>query len=134
MVKNCAAGYSAEAIVLWPSDSASAGQPARIPTIEVAFKNGCWWSIPQAMSQALYERHVQGESDIGYTWDWGDKRKGSWAPDGKETTVNRYVLDFTTMRQENIDKGRLRTFRITWIDTDADEKPSWTGQIPTKPW
>ena len=43
------------------SEVNSAEQPALIPIIEVAFKNGMWWSIPWEMSQALYKKHLQGE-------------------------------------------------------------------------
>ena len=43
------------------SDCVSAEQPDRVPIIEVAFKNGMWWSIPWEVSQALYEKHLQGE-------------------------------------------------------------------------
>ena len=28
------------------SDSDSAAQPGKVPIVEVAFKNGMWWSIP----------------------------------------------------------------------------------------
>ena len=58
-------------------DSDNGAQPGKVPVIEVAFNNGMWWSIPSEMSQALYEKHLQGEQDIGYTWDWGAHRTGS---------------------------------------------------------
>ena len=96
------------------SDSDSAAQPGS-PIIEVAFKNGMWWSIPWEMSQALYEKHLQGQ-DAGYTWDWGEDRIGSWRPDDQKTSINRYVIDFDKMEQENIDSGRRRTIRIAWLD------------------
>ena len=120
----------------WRSDSASAGQPGKIPIIEVAYKKDMWWSMPQELSQALYTKHLEGETGIGYTWDWGvgsptakRQRTGSWVPDGEETTINRYVIDFATMEQKNIDNGRLRSIRIAWVDHAAME-PKWTGQIP----
>ena len=113
----------------WRSDSASAGQPGKIPIIEVAYKKDMWWSMPQELSQALYTKHLEGETGIGYTWDWGNQRTGSWAPDGEETTINRYVIDFVTMEQKNIDSGYRRTIRIAWIDPGADMTPRWTGQI-----
>ena len=93
------------------SDSDSAAQPGKVPIIEVAFKNGMWWSIPPEISQALYQKHSQGE-DACYTWD---KRC--------------YVIDFYAMEQKNIDNGRLWTIRIAWVDF-ADVAPRWTGQIP----
>ena len=112
------------------SDSDRVAQPGKVPVIEVAFPSGMWWSIPWEMSQALYEKHLQGEIGIGYTWDWGDQRTGSWVHDNEKTSINRYVIDFATMEQKNIDNGRLRTIRIAWIDPAADVTPRWTGQIP----
>ena len=110
------------------SDADSAAQPGKIPVIEVAFKGGMWWSIPREESQALYDKHLQGE-DAGYTWDWGDRRTGSWVHDNQETSIKRYVIDFNAMEQRNIDNGRLRSIRIAWVDHAAMER-KWTGQIP----
>ena len=110
------------------SDSDSAAQPGKVPVIEVAFKNGMWWSIPWEMSQALYEKHLQGEN-AGYTWDWGEHRTGSWLHDNQETSINRYLRDFDAREQTNIDNGRLWTIRAVWVD-HADLAPRWTGQIP----
>ena len=111
------------------SDSDNAAQPGKVPIIEVAFNNGMWWSIPWEMSQALYEKHLQGEQDIGYTWDWGEHRTGSWLHDNQETSINRYLINFDAREQTNIDNGRLRTIRLAWVD-HADVPPRWTGQIP----
>ena len=84
----------------------SAGQHV-IPIFEVAFRNGMWWSIPAPISTALYEKYTNNE-DAGYTWDWGDTRSGSWRPDGEETSINRYVIDFRAWEQRNIDNNRKR--------------------------
>ena len=114
------------------SDADSAAQPGKVPVIEVAYKGGMWWSIPREMSQALYNKHLQGEN-AGYTWDWGDHRPGSWVHDNQETSINRYVIDFDEMQQRNIDNGRLRTIRIAWVDRlqwPPHDEPTWTGQIP----
>ena len=110
------------------SDSDNVAQPGKVPIIEVAFKNGMWWSIPWEMSQALYEKHLQGEN-AGYTWDWGEHRTGSWVHDNQDTSINRYLLDFDAREQRNLDNGRLRTIRVAWVD-HADVAPRWTGQIP----
>ena len=111
------------------SDSDNGAQPSKVPIIEAAFNNGKWWSIPANISQALYEKHLRGEEDIGYVWDWGDDRTGSWVHEDQETNLNRYVIKFDTKEQKNIDNGRLRTIRIVWVD-HADLAPRWTGQIP----
>ena len=115
------------------SDSDSAAQPGKVPIIEVAFKNGMWWSIPWEMSQALYQEHLQGENAV-YTWDWGEHRTGSWVHDNQETSINRYLINFDAMEQQNIDNGRLRTIRVAWLEPDDVtrplKRPRWTGQIP----
>ena len=121
---------SAVQLVRSDSDSLanSLAQFGKVPIIEVAFKNDMWWSIPQEMSQGLYEKHLQGEN-AGYTWDWGETRAGSWVNDNQDTSLNRYVIDFDAMVQKYIDNGRLRTIRIAWLDP-AGVAPRWTGQIP----
>ena len=98
------------------------------PIIEVAFKNGRRWSIPQQMSAELYAKFEAGQ-DAVYTWDWGDSRKESWKPDDEETSINRYMIDFVRKQQKNIDNGRMRTIRLIWI-LEEDATPQWTGQIP----
>ena len=102
---------------------------AYTPIIEIAFRNGTWWQVPAPMSQNLYDRCIANEINIGYTWDWGDSRTGSWSPDGEETAINRYLLDFNRMEQTNIDNNRKRSFRIAWVLPQQIEA-RWTGQIP----
>ena len=103
----------------------------KVPIVEVAFNHGLWWSIPQAMSGELYEKYINGE-DAGYTWDWGEGgRAGSWKPDGEETTINRYVIDFATGVQTNLDNQRKRSIRIIWV-RPRDVVPQFTGEIPER--
>ena len=82
------------------------------PIIEVAFNSGTWWSIPANMSQDLYERHLRGEEDIGYVWDWGDDRTGSWVHEDQETTLNRYVINFDTKEQKTLTMGASEPFAL----------------------
>ena len=83
-----------------------------IPIVEVAFPYDQWWSIPKELSQGLVEKMREGQN-AGYTWDWGENgRVGSWKHDEQETSINRYILDFVTMTQTNIDSGRKRSIRI----------------------
>ena len=74
----------------------------RIPIFEVAFRHGMWWSIPAEMSQQIYHKYTNQE-DAVYTWDWGDARAGSWQANGEETSLNRYMIDFETWEQRNVD-------------------------------
>ena len=105
----------------------SAGQPA-IPIFEMAHDNGMWWSIPADMSAGLYQKYTNNE-DGGYTWDWGDTRRGSWKPDGEETRINRYTIDFLAWEQRNVDNNRRRSVRLVWVSPESVD-PNWTGQIP----
>ena len=41
-------------------------KPPRIPTTEVAFNKGMWWSIPEQMSAELYAT-VEAGQDAVYT-------------------------------------------------------------------
>jgi hypothetical protein len=103
-------------------------EDAKRPVIEIAFKSGMWWSLPQGMSQMLYDKYVANETNIGYTWDWGQSRLGSWSPEGEQTSTNRYTHDFTCMEQTNIDNNRKRFFRIDWVLLHQIEA-YWTGQL-----
>ena len=101
----------------------------KVPLIEVAFKNGMWWALPLELSQALHSKYLANEVDIGYTWDWHNSRKGSWKPDGEETTLNRYLIDFEAGIQTNIDNKRRRTMRVVWVHPSSITA-RWTGEIP----
>ena len=99
-----------------------------VPIIEIAFRRGMWWGLPPSMSRELYEKYIAGEQDIGYTWDWGDSRYGSWCPDGEKSSINRYLLDWERMKQTNIDKKRERSFRVAWVLPEQSDA-AWTGEI-----
>ena len=104
----------------------------KVPIVEVAFRDGKWWSIPQEMSAELYDKYINGE-DAGYTWDWGEGgRAGSWKLDGEVTSINRYVIDFATGVQTNLDNQRKRSIRVIWV-RPQDVVPEFTGELPTTP-
>ena len=117
-----------ESVSAAQSDMPVSAAQSDIPIIEVSFGNGMWWSLPSEMSAQLYEKFTSGEN-AGYTWDWGDAREGSWRPDGECTSINRYIIDFKTMTQTNIDNKRKRSVRIVWTTTAATQ-PQWSGEIP----
>ena len=107
------------------------GATEHVPIVEVAFANGKWWSIPQEMSSQLYEKYVQ-DQDAVYTWDWGEGgRIGSWTPDGEETNINRYKIDFLNCVQENLDNQRKRSIRVVWV-RPQDVEARFTGQLPSQ--
>jgi hypothetical protein len=100
-----------------------------VPLVEIAFGHGTWWSIPQEMSAQLSEKYVNGQ-DAGYTWDWGEGgRSGSWTPDGEQTSINRYVIDFVNLVQRNLDNQRKRSIRVIWV-RPQDVEARFTGQLP----
>ena len=118
-----------------PVSTAQPGMPVgadmpgdMVPIIEVSFRNGMWWSMPPEMSAEIYKKYMSGEN-AGYTWDWGDSRKGSWQPDDERASINRHVIDFGAMEQTNIDNNRKRSVRIVWTAT-AVTQPQWSGEIP----
>ena len=126
------AGSAVQPVILL-SESEPAGsavQPVmkQITIFEVAFRHGMWWSIPAEMSQQIYHKYTNNE-DAVYTWDWGDARAGSWQPDGEETSINRYMIDFQAWEQRNIDNDRRRSVRLVWVTAVAVD-PKWTGQKP----
>ena len=87
----------ARGLATQPSDE---GKPARIPIIQVAFKNGVWWSIPREMSAALYAKCEAGE-DAGYTWDWVTHGWDHESPMGKrlpsiDTSLTLFTSDKET--------------------------------------
>ena len=98
------------------------------PILEVAFPNDMWWSLPPFLSQKIYDVYVHG-NNAAYTWDWGNKRHGSYVdPEGQSTSINRYTIDFDEMLQTNIDNNRKRSVRWVWV-CEGDVTPSWSGQI-----
>ena len=102
------------------------------PILEVAFPDDMWWSLPSWLSQAIYNEYAIGK-DVSYVWDWGDRRSGSYSPEGQTTTFNRYTIDFKNMMQTNSDNNRKRSVRWIWICED-DMAPAWSGQIEHRCW
>ena len=108
------------------------GAAEHVPIVEVAFAHGKWWSIPEGMSRQLYAQCVN-QQDAGYTWDWGEGgRRGSWTPDGEETRINRYVIDFTNFVQTDVDNQRKRSINIVWV-RPQDVQARFTGELPSSP-
>ena len=83
--------------------------------IHVDFNSDMWWTMPYELSDSILEQWTSGAQQVSYIWDWGTKRKGSYSPDGAETSINRYILDFDTMYQRNIDNGRTRKAKVVCI-------------------
>ena len=111
-----------------PKDEVQSGaEKSAVPIFEVAFNNGMWWSIPQNMSQLIYEKYQNGENAC-YTWDSGESREGSWQPNA-EMLINRYAIDFMTWEQRNLNNDKRRSVRLVWVAAES-VVPKWTGQVP----
>ena len=84
--------------------------------IHVKFNNGMWWAMPRHLSDPLLELWRNGDNQCTYVWDWGGARPGSYVdPEGEETSLNRYIIDFVAMLQRNTDTSRTRTIKIVQV-------------------
>ena len=83
--------------------------------IHVDFNNGMWWAMPHELSDAILEEWYSGANRVSYVWDWQHTRKGSYRPNGADTSINRYILDFETMQQRNIDNGCTRKIQVACV-------------------
>ena len=112
-------------------DMSCVEQPAnpRVPIFEVAYRQGMWWGLPEHLSRELHAMYIADYDAASYTWDWGNMRAGSWKPEGQETTINRYTIDFRSWQQRNIDSGTVRSVRLVWVRPE-DLLPQWTGEKP----
>ena len=100
----------------------------RVAVVEVAFRNGMWWSMPQWMSEPILARMRDGDEGVSFVWDWEDTRIGSFRLDDQETRISRYVINFTTMTQTNSDNQRTRSIRIAYVSADA-QVARFTGEL-----
>ncbi len=116
------AGNGSDGNPTWPTYQ---GQRLE-PTYYVAFPQDKWWAIPREMSLQLQGHRDAGSEQAGCTWDWGDTRSGSWRPDGEVTRINRYLIDFRTMTQRNLDNNRKRTVQLAWkLPSGPAEHVGW---------
>ena len=83
--------------------------------IHVEFNNGMWWAMPHDLSDPILNEWMKGAQQVSFVWDWGKTRKGSYRPDGAETSHNRYIIDFDSMQQRNIDNDRTRTVKVVAV-------------------
>ena len=83
--------------------------------IHVEFNNGMWWAMPHDLSDPIVREWMKGAQQVSFVWDWGNTRKGSYSPDGAETSHNRYIIDFDSMKQRNIDNDRTRTVKVVAV-------------------
>ena len=105
-----------------PTDSsgpAHAMIPGMLPSatqlkweILVSFNNDMWWAMPHELSDPILEQWNRGAQQVSFIWDWKTLRKGSYQPDGEETSISRYIINFDTMSQRNLDSRRVRRVKV----------------------
>ena len=105
-------------------DSGLAG-PARPPDvmnhgtlkweIRVSFNNDMWWAMPHELSDPILQQWHRGAQKVSFVWDWQTSRRGSYQPEGEETSFSRYIIDFDTMEQRNTDNGRTRKVQVVGV-------------------
>ena len=83
--------------------------------IQVEFNNGMWWAMPRFHSQPILEEYFHGAQQVSFIWDWQGSRKGSYKLDEADTSINRYIIDFDTMLQRNIDNNRTRKVKVVCV-------------------
>ena len=83
--------------------------------IHVEFNNGMWWAMPHDLSDGILNQWLNGAQQVSFVWNWEETRRGSYRPDGAETSVNRYIIDFDIMQQRNIDNGRTRKVQVVGV-------------------
>ena len=90
--------------------------------IHVKFNNGNWWAMPRHLSDPLLELWRNGDNQCTCVWDWGEARAGSYVdPEGEETSLNRYIIDFVAMLQRNTDNSRTRAIKIVNVLASGSE-------------
>ena len=86
--------------------------------IHVEIKNGMWCLMPYELSDAILEQWHNRAQKVPFSWYSKEIRSGSYRPDGAETSINRYIIDFSTMRQRNLDNNRTRRVKIVAVLCD----------------
>ena len=83
--------------------------------IHVDFKKGMWWVMPHELSDAILQTWSTGAKQVSFVWDWEATRQGSYCPDGEGTSISRYMIDFETMLQRNLDNDRTRKVKVVGV-------------------
>jgi hypothetical protein len=83
--------------------------------IHVDFNNDMWWAMPHELSDSILEKWTNGAQQVSFIWDWQATRKGSYQPNGADTSINRYIIDFDTMHQRSVDNDRTRKVKVVCV-------------------
>ena len=83
--------------------------------IHVEFNNGMSWAMPHDLSDATLQEWSNGAQQVSFVWDWQGTRQGSYQPNGEYTSISRYMIDFDTMYQCNLDNGSIRKVKVVLV-------------------
>ena len=83
--------------------------------IHVEFNNDMWWAMPHELSDSILQQWTSGARQVSFIWDWQATRKGSYQPNGADTSISRYIIDFDTMHQRNTDNDRTRQVKVVCV-------------------
>ena len=83
--------------------------------IHVEFNNDMWWAMPHELSDSILGQWTPAARQVSFIWDWQATRKGSYKPNGTDTSISRYIIDFDTMHQRNIDNDRTRKVKVVCV-------------------
>jgi hypothetical protein len=79
---------------------------------QVAWSDNFWWEMPYAVSMQLLYAYHQNYPTAMYYWERPAEQKGTYAPNGETTSINRYMIVFETMTQINLDTNKMRPIKI----------------------
>ena len=85
--------------------------------IQVEHGGDMWWTMPHFCSDPIIQTWQQGYREVSFIWDWKDTRIGSYKLNGQTTSISRYIINFDTMYQRNIDKPNKdnRKVKVVWV-------------------
>ena len=112
---NLAMDWDMDSSLAVPAEPTVSSGPQSKWEIQVSFNNDMWWAMPHDLSDPILDEWKKGAQEVSFVWDWGKTRKGSYRPDGAETSHNRYIIDFDVMQQRNIDNDRTRTVKVVAV-------------------
>ncbi len=100
--------------------SVQAGNPGTLPSVtsmqwEIHVDYGMWWAMPHELSDSILNQYNNGAQQVSFVWNWDATRWGSYQPDGADTSLSRYIIDFDTMHQRNIDNDRTRKVKVVCV-------------------
>ena len=100
--------------VRWDFDDIDESRTGKME-IHVEFSQGKWWHVPYNLSDPILAKWMEGHQQVSFIWDWENSRIGSFVLDGAPTSINRYIMDFDTMRQTNTDNNRTRRIKVVKV-------------------